>query len=60
MTEGLAEGAFSSRFGASLEDAFPETQRLVADGLLERPSAGRIALSRRGLLVADDVFSHFV
>ena len=60
MSDGLAEGAFSSRFGTSLEDLFPETERLVADGLLERPTVGRIALSRRGLLVADEVFSHFV
>jgi oxygen-independent coproporphyrinogen-3 oxidase len=60
MSEGLAEAAFFSRFGTRIEDSFPETERLVADGLLERPAAGRLALSRRGLLVADAVFSHFV
>jgi oxygen-independent coproporphyrinogen-3 oxidase len=59
-TEGLAEAAFSARFGMSVDEAFPETERLIAEGLLERPVAGRIALTRRGLLVADDVFTTFV
>lgn len=58
--EGVAEEGFAARFGAALEDAFPETRRMLADGLLERPAPGRVALTRRGLLVADTVFTSFV
>lgn len=58
--EGLAEESFAARFGTALEDAFPETRRMLADGLLERRAPGRVALSRRGLLVADTVFTSFV
>ena len=59
-TEGLAEQEFSARFGMRVEEAFPDTARLIAYGLLERRVAGRLALSARGLLVADDVFTTFV
>jgi oxygen-independent coproporphyrinogen-3 oxidase len=58
--EGVAEEGFAARFGAALEDAFPETRRMLADGLLERRAPGRVALTRRGLLVADTVFTSFV
>jgi len=58
--EGLAERSFIARFGKALEETFPETRRLLADGLLERRAPGRITLSPRGLLVADAVFRSFV
>jgi oxygen-independent coproporphyrinogen-3 oxidase len=58
--EGLAESSFTDRFGMTLEETFPETCRLLADGLLVRRAPDRIALSSRGLLVADAVFRSFV
>ncbi len=58
--EGLGEEAFRARFGTSLEDLFPDTHRMLGDGLLERTAGGRIALTRRGLLVADSVFASFL
>ncbi len=58
--EGVGEESFAARFGAALEDAFPETRRMLADGLLERKAPGRVALTGRGLLVADTVFTSFV
>ncbi len=58
--DGLAEESFTARFGTTLEEVFPETRQLLGDGLLERRGSGRIALSRRGLLLADAVFTSFV
>jgi oxygen-independent coproporphyrinogen III oxidase len=59
-SEGVGEEAFHGRFGTPLEETFPETMQLLADGLLERRADRRLALSRRGLLVADSVFASFV
>lgn len=58
--EGLEEAAFRARFGASLEELFPETRRMLGEGLLERSAGGRIALTHRGLLLADSVFASFL
>jgi putative oxygen-independent coproporphyrinogen III oxidase len=58
--EGLAEERFRARFGASLEETFPEVRRMLADDLLERTTRDRIALTRRGLLLADSVFASFL
>lgn len=59
-TDGLGEESFRARFGTSLERMFPETRRMLGEGLLERRAGGRIALTRRGLLVADSVFASFL
>ncbi|HSD10020.1 MAG TPA: radical SAM family heme chaperone HemW [Candidatus Binatia bacterium] len=59
-SEGVGEEAFRARFGLPLEETFPGTVRLLADGLLERRADRRLALSPRGLLVADSVFASFV
>jgi oxygen-independent coproporphyrinogen-3 oxidase len=58
--EGLDERSFTARFGIDLEETFPETRRLLADGLLVRRAPDHIALSPRGLLIADTVFRSFV
>jgi oxygen-independent coproporphyrinogen-3 oxidase len=58
-TEGVGEDAFRARFGSPLEETYPEVLRLLADGLLERRPDRRVALSPRGLLVADSVFASF-
>jgi len=58
--EGLDERAFEKRFGSTVDELFPETARIIAEGLLERREPGRLALTAPGLLVADSVFASFV
>jgi oxygen-independent coproporphyrinogen-3 oxidase len=60
LADGLPEDGFVDRFAARVEDMFPHIDRMVADGLLERCRPGRIALTRRGLLLADSVFASFL
>lgn len=56
---GIDPAAFAVRFGDTVEHVHPEIEGLRRDGfLVER--AGRLALSERGLLVADAVFAAFV
>lgn len=56
---GIEPAAFAARFGRPLEEIHPEIAALRADGLLvER--AGRLALSERGLLLADSIFTRLV
>jgi oxygen-independent coproporphyrinogen-3 oxidase len=57
--EGIDPSAFESRFGEPLLAAFPHVSGLLAEGLLER-RASRLALTGRGLLLADSVFSSFL
>jgi len=53
---GVDPEAFQIRFGRSIEDVHPEVTDLRRDGfLVER--ADRLALSERGLLVADTIFT---
>jgi oxygen-independent coproporphyrinogen-3 oxidase len=59
-SEGVDADAFHRRFGFTLEATFPEAAQLLADGLLERRADRRLALSPRGLLVADSVFASFL
>ena len=61
--EGVDEGEFITRFGISLEEAFPhQIQRLIQEGLLEWvPMDGRhLRLTRRGWLLGNQVFMEFV
>jgi oxygen-independent coproporphyrinogen-3 oxidase len=58
-TEGIDAAAFRERFGRPLETVHPEVAELLADGLLEE-RGGRLALSERGLPVADAVLAAFV
>jgi oxygen-independent coproporphyrinogen-3 oxidase len=55
---GIAPGEFAARFGIPLREAFPHVPDLESDGLLEARD-GRLALSPRGVLLADGVFSSF-
>src|SRR5262249_9015082 len=59
-SEGGDEDALHRRFGRQLEETFAEVVHLLADGLLERRADRRLALSPRGLLVADSVFASFL
>lgn len=56
---GVDPNAFRIRFGQDLEQVHPEVPVFLADGLLEH-RAGRLALTNRGLLVADAIFTAFV
>ena len=56
---GIDPAAFAARFGRTVETVFPIVSTFCADGLLERRDA-RLALSERGLLVADSIFAAFV
>jgi putative oxygen-independent coproporphyrinogen III oxidase len=56
---GVDPAAFAARFGTSLDAVHPEVATFRADGfLVERD--GRLALSERGLLVADAIFTAFL
>ena len=56
---GVDPAAFARRFGRALADVHPEVPTFLADGLLEE-RAGRVALSERGLLVADSIFAALI
>ncbi len=56
---GIDPRAFAARFGKSLDDVHPKIATFRAEGLLVEQD-GRLALSERGLLLADSIFSAFV
>ncbi len=56
---GIDPAAFAARFDAPLETVHPEVTGLRRDGLLVERD-GRLALSERGLLLADSVFATFL
>ena len=57
--EGIDPAGFAQRFGRPLEDVHPEVAVFRADGFLEERD-GRLALSERGLLLADSIFAAFI
>lgn len=57
--EGLRGSEFRDRFGEEIEQAYPQTGALVAEGLLAWRGE-RLALTARGLEVADSVFATFL
>jgi oxygen-independent coproporphyrinogen-3 oxidase len=60
VQEGVAEEAFRQRFGRDLDDVYgAEIARLVREGLLTR-DGGRLRLSQRGLLLANEVSVRFL
>jgi oxygen-independent coproporphyrinogen-3 oxidase len=56
---GIDPERFAERFGQALETVHPEIAAFRADGLLTDRD-GRLALSERGLLVADSIFAALV
>ncbi len=58
-SRGIDPAAFADRFGRALEDVHPEVAVHRADGFLAERD-GRLALSERGLLLADSIFASFL
>jgi oxygen-independent coproporphyrinogen-3 oxidase len=60
LDEGVDEAAFAARHGITLEEAFgAEIRQAESEGLIER-AAGGIRLTRRGLMLANDVCARFL
>jgi oxygen-independent coproporphyrinogen-3 oxidase len=60
LIEGVDRAAFAQRFGADPAELFAGAiEKHAAEGLLEL-TAGRIRLTRRGLLLADTVIADFL
>jgi oxygen-independent coproporphyrinogen-3 oxidase len=60
MLEGVDGEDFRHEFGVTLEEAYPAAlPRLLTDALLEWWE-GRLRLTRRGLIMANQVFVEFI
>jgi oxygen-independent coproporphyrinogen III oxidase len=59
LTEGVSRGAFSTRFGKNILELYPEISGWVSEGLMKIKD-DHLRLTRRGLLVANSIFVHFV
>ncbi len=58
--DGIDAAAFARRHGVTLEEAFgPRIDELIAIGVMERTDRG-IRLTRRGLMLANDVVERFL
>ncbi len=55
-SDGIDPAAFARRFGRTLDEVHPEIAVYRADGFLEE-RGDRLALSERGLLLADSIFA---
>jgi putative oxygen-independent coproporphyrinogen III oxidase len=59
LTTGVSLKAFSARFGRDTRELYPAISGWVSEGLMEI-QGDHLRLSRRGLLVANSIFIHFV
>lgn len=60
LREGIGEPEFLARHGRTLDDAFGDTiANLIEIGVVER-DGGRIRLTERGMMVANDVAERFI
>jgi oxygen-independent coproporphyrinogen-3 oxidase len=60
LNEGVAEAEFQARHGVGLTARFgPVIDELVGVGMLRRTN-GRVTLTERGLMLANDVCARFV
>jgi putative oxygen-independent coproporphyrinogen III oxidase len=59
LTEGVSLKAFSARFGKDIQELYPQISGWVSEGLMEI-QGDHLRLSRRGLLVANSIFIHFI
>lgn len=56
VIDGFIENDFDTIFGCSLEEASPSLDYMCSRGFIER-AAGRVRLTRRGLMLADSVIT---
>jgi len=59
MTQGVSVEAFFHRFGQNPADVYPEIGAWLEEGIMEQQN-GRLRLTRRGLMIADEIFVAFV
>ncbi|MGH7768307.1 MAG: coproporphyrinogen-III oxidase family protein, partial [Candidatus Binatia bacterium] len=59
MTEGVSVVSFFHRFGQKPADVYPEIGEWLEEGIMEQQN-GRLRLTRRGLMMADEIFVAFV
>ncbi|HEY6364784.1 MAG TPA: radical SAM family heme chaperone HemW [Candidatus Binatia bacterium] len=59
LTAGVSLKAFAARFGKSMLELYPAISSWVSEGLMEIQGE-HLRLSRRGLLVANSIFIHFI
>jgi oxygen-independent coproporphyrinogen III oxidase len=59
LIEGVSLRAFSTRFGKKILELYPAIPGWVSEGLMEI-TGDRLRFTRRGLLVANSIFVHFV
>lgn len=59
MVHGILPAEFSKRFGKRPDEVYPEINDWLEEGLMEQED-GWLRLTRRGFLIADSIFLHFV
>jgi oxygen-independent coproporphyrinogen III oxidase len=59
MTQGISVESFFRRFGQKPADIYPEIGEWMEEGILEQQN-DRLRLTRRGLMIADEIFVAFV
>ncbi|KAB0670507.1 radical SAM family heme chaperone HemW [Oryzomonas sagensis] len=60
MADGIGADGFRQEFGIGLDETFEAAlAKLTAMGLLE-PAGNRVRLTRRGMLLSNQVFAHFL
>jgi oxygen-independent coproporphyrinogen III oxidase len=59
LTAGVSLSVFFARFGTSMLELYPAISSWVSEGLMEI-QGDHLRLTRRGLLVANSIFIHFV
>ena len=59
MIRGISLAEFSSRFGKSPPESYPQINDWIKEGLMERKS-DHLRLTRRGLMLANSIFVEFV
>jgi oxygen-independent coproporphyrinogen-3 oxidase len=59
MIEGVSVEDFFHRFGENPAKAYPEIDAWIEEGVMAQAN-GRLRLTRRGLMIADEIFTAFV